>query len=119
MSGCFFFNIIQLILSYVIIVLVFLYPILLSKIIVTIVSHLIIKMCTYVTLVFSCMRPHVLEFLASPSPSLYSSRMIEVQVGMAQRALELLALPEDTPSFILDVGYVCMYQPNWRCFTVS
>lgn len=34
-----------------------------------------------------------------------SSRMIEVQVGMAQRAIELLALPEDTPSYILDVGY--------------
>ena len=34
-----------------------------------------------------------------------SSRMIEVQVQMAQRAIELLALPEDTPSYILDVGY--------------
>lgn len=31
--------------------------------------------------------------------------MIEVQVQMAQRAIELLALPEDTPSYILDVGY--------------
>lgn len=36
--------------------------------------------------------------------SVVSSRMIEVQVQMAQRAIELLALPEDTPSFILDVG---------------
>ena len=32
--------------------------------------------------------------------------MLEVQVQMAQRAIELLALPEDTPSYILDVGYV-------------
>lgn len=34
----------------------------------------------------------------------FSSRMIEVQVQMAQRAIELLALPEETPSYILDVG---------------
>lgn len=38
--------------------------------------------------------------------------MIEVQVQMAQRAIELLALPEDTPSYILDVGYVQSNQPN-------
>ena len=36
--------------------------------------------------------------------SISSSRMIEIQVQMAQRAIELLALPEDTPSYILDVG---------------
>ena len=36
------------------------------------------------------------------SPS--SSRMIEIQEQMAYRAIELLALPEDTPSYILDVG---------------
>jgi hypothetical protein len=38
--------------------------------------------------------------------------MIEVQVGMAHRAIELLALPEDTPSYILDVGYAPTNQPD-------
>ncbi|XP_072029144.1 18S rRNA (guanine-N(7))-methyltransferase-like [Amphiura filiformis] len=33
-----------------------------------------------------------------------NSRMIEIQMTMSERALELLALPEDTPAFILDVG---------------
>ncbi len=30
--------------------------------------------------------------------------MIEIQMQMAERALELLALPDDQPSYILDVG---------------
>ncbi|CAL1293912.1 unnamed protein product [Larinioides sclopetarius] len=33
-----------------------------------------------------------------------NSRMIEIQVQMSERAIELLALPEDQPSFILDIG---------------
>ncbi len=33
-----------------------------------------------------------------------SSRMMEVQMSMAERAIELLRLPEDQPSYILDVG---------------
>ena len=33
-----------------------------------------------------------------------SSRMIQIQMQMAERALELLSLPEDQPSYILDVG---------------
>ena len=35
---------------------------------------------------------------------LHSSRMIEIQTQMAERALEMLCLPEDVPSLILDVG---------------
>lgn len=30
--------------------------------------------------------------------------MIEVQMQMANRAIELLALPDDFPSYILDLG---------------
>ena len=33
-----------------------------------------------------------------------SSRMMEVQERMTERALELLALPEDTPHLLLDLG---------------
>lgn len=33
-----------------------------------------------------------------------SSHIIDVQTKLAQRALELLALPDDQPSFILDIG---------------
>jgi len=33
-----------------------------------------------------------------------SSRVIEIQKQLSERAVELLALPEDVPSFILDVG---------------
>jgi len=35
---------------------------------------------------------------------LHSSRMIEVQASMAERALEMLDLPEGAPSLLLDVG---------------
>lgn len=35
---------------------------------------------------------------------LHSSRMIEVQTTMAERALEMLCLPDDAPSLVLDVG---------------
>ena len=35
---------------------------------------------------------------------LHSSRMIEVQTTMAERALEMLDLPEGVPSLLLDVG---------------
>lgn len=33
-----------------------------------------------------------------------SSRMMQIQMQMAERALELLALPEGQTSYILDVG---------------
>lgn len=33
-----------------------------------------------------------------------SSRMIEIQSQMTERAVELLGLPEDRPCFLLDVG---------------
>ncbi|XP_071790804.1 18S rRNA (guanine-N(7))-methyltransferase-like isoform X2 [Asterias amurensis] len=33
-----------------------------------------------------------------------NSRMIEIQMTMSERAVELLSLPEDAPSYILDVG---------------
>ncbi|XP_071504071.1 18S rRNA (guanine-N(7))-methyltransferase-like [Diadema antillarum] len=33
-----------------------------------------------------------------------NSRMIEIQMTMSERAIELLALPADTPSYILDIG---------------
>ena len=35
---------------------------------------------------------------------MHSSRMIQVQMQMAERALELLSLPADQPCYILDVG---------------
>ena len=35
---------------------------------------------------------------------LHSSRMIEVQTTMAERALEMLCLPEDVPCMLLDIG---------------
>ena len=34
-----------------------------------------------------------------------NTRIIEIQMSMSSRAIELLNLPEDQPSFILDVGY--------------
>lgn len=36
--------------------------------------------------------------------NLLSSRIIDIQVKMSERAVELLLLPEDTPCFILDIG---------------
>lgn len=36
-----------------------------------------------------------------------NSRMIEIQSQLSERAIELLALPDDTPCFILDVGCGC------------
>lgn len=33
-----------------------------------------------------------------------SSRMIEIQTAMSERAIELLALPKDQPAHILDIG---------------
>ena len=33
-----------------------------------------------------------------------NTRIIEIQMSMSARAIELLNLPEDQPSFILDVG---------------
>ena len=35
---------------------------------------------------------------------IFSSRMIEIQVQLSQRAIELLNLPEDKPCFLLDIG---------------
>lgn len=37
---------------------------------------------------------------------LQSSRMIEIQTQMSERAVELLNLPEGQPGFLLDVGLV-------------
>ncbi|KAK2707755.1 probable 18S rRNA (guanine-N(7))-methyltransferase [Artemia franciscana] len=34
----------------------------------------------------------------------HNSRIMEIQQTMAERAIELLALPEDCPSYILDIG---------------
>lgn len=36
--------------------------------------------------------------------SCFSSRMIEIQNEMSERAIELLALPEDHPCLVLDLG---------------
>ena len=33
-----------------------------------------------------------------------STRMMEIQSQLSERAIELLVLPEDTPCFLLDVG---------------
>jgi SAM-dependent methyltransferase len=33
-----------------------------------------------------------------------SSRIIEIQGRMSERAIELLALPDDEPKYILDIG---------------
>jgi len=33
-----------------------------------------------------------------------NTRMIEIQNGMSERAIELLSLPEDEPCFVLDIG---------------
>lgn len=38
------------------------------------------------------------------NPFLSSSRIIKIQVEMCERAIELLALPEDQTCFILDIG---------------
>ena len=35
----------------------------------------------------------------------HSSRMVQIQIQMAERAVELLTLPEDQSSYVLDVGY--------------
>ena len=35
-----------------------------------------------------------------------NTRIIEIQMSMSSRAIELLNLPDDQPSLILDVGYV-------------
>ncbi|WAR03149.1 BUD23-like protein [Mya arenaria] len=47
----------------------------------------------------------------------YSSntRMIEIQGQLSERAIELLALPEDTPCFVLDVG--CGSGLSGECLT--
>ena len=38
-------------------------------------------------------------------PKIYfSTRMIEIQNDMSERAIELLALPDDQPCFVLDIG---------------
>lgn len=42
-----------------------------------------------------------------PSPTLclcLSSRVVEIQSQMSERAVELLGLPEDRPCLLLDVG---------------
>lgn len=37
-------------------------------------------------------------------PISFSSRIMDIQVQMCERALELLCLPEDEPCHILDIG---------------
>ena len=37
---------------------------------------------------------------------LNSTRMIEIQQKLSERALELLALPDDVPCYLLDIGLV-------------
>ncbi|XP_070205421.1 18S rRNA (guanine-N(7))-methyltransferase-like isoform X2 [Littorina saxatilis] len=44
-----------------------------------------------------------------------NSRMIEIQEKLSQRAIELLALPEDTPCYILDIG--CGSGLSGECLT--
>ncbi|XP_071946419.1 18S rRNA (guanine-N(7))-methyltransferase-like [Antedon mediterranea] len=44
-----------------------------------------------------------------------NTRMIEIQMTMSSRAIELLALPQDTPSYILDVG--CGSGLSGECLT--
>ncbi|XP_077995882.1 18S rRNA (guanine-N(7))-methyltransferase-like [Glandiceps talaboti] len=44
-----------------------------------------------------------------------NSRMIEIQQQMSERAIELLALPEDTPCFVLDIG--CGSGLSGECLT--
>ncbi|XP_045173676.1 probable 18S rRNA (guanine-N(7))-methyltransferase [Mercenaria mercenaria] len=44
-----------------------------------------------------------------------NTRMIEIQSQLSERAIELLALPEDTPCFILDVG--CGSGLSGECLT--
>ena len=36
----------------------------------------------------------------------FSTRMMDIQNQMTERALEILALPEDKTCFLLDIGYV-------------
>lgn len=44
-----------------------------------------------------------------------NSRMIEIQQKLSERAVELLALPEDTPCFVLDIG--CGSGLSGECLT--
>ena len=46
--------------------------------------------------------------------------MIEIQNQMTLRALELLALPDDEPCYLLDIGFVpcliiTLYQVSTNC----
>ena len=43
-----------------------------------------------------------------------NTRMIEIQNDMSERAIELLALPEDEPCFVLDIG--CGSGNCTKCF---
>ena len=49
---------------------------------------------------------YVQYYIYNINCSVYSSRIIEIQQQLSERALELLALPDNTPCLILDVGYV-------------
>ena len=53
------------------------------------------------TLVISCNK--LMQYLG------LSSRIMQIQVQMAERALELLMLPDDTPCYVLDIGWVWVY----------
>jgi hypothetical protein len=48
--------------------------------------------------------PDVFYNETEASKYLHSSRMIDIQTQMSERALEMLCLPEDEPCMILDVG---------------
>jgi 18S rRNA (guanine1575-N7)-methyltransferase len=44
------------------------------------------------------------DFQLIPIPSYTSTRIIDIQVQMCERAVELLALPEDESHYLLDIG---------------
>ena len=48
--------------------------------------------------------PEVFYDATEASKYLHSSRMIDVQTQMAERAIEMLCLPEDLPCMVLDIG---------------
>ena len=57
--------------------------------------------------IYHVVSPRYQNFFYQSSINFYfSSRMIEIQEKLSERALELLALPEDEPCYILDVGQV-------------
>lgn len=60
--------------------------------------------------IFCCCSGHCLDMVFTQDFTmclcfcLPSSRMIDIQTKMAERALELLCLPDDQPCYLLDIG---------------